>query len=494
MSDSPAPAKPEKPKSLKRFTVIWITQIASLLGTGLTSFALGIWVLQQTDSVTQFTTIAVLGTVPGLFFGPIAGAYVDRWNRKAVLIVSDIVPGIVTLVYCWMLYNGSLEIWHIYIGVVFNSFMGAFQWPAFIAALTMIVPREKFGRVNGMLQFGQAGTTIAAPALAGFLLLTFDIWVVLLFDVFTFLIAVAGLVAVKIPQPKESAEARANRGSILKEAMYGWTFIRERPGLLGLLLFFAGFNLIHAMAGISIIPMLLRLTSSQVEGGDPGAVGLIQGVVGVGMLLGGLYMTATGGPQRKIHGVFGLGLASGFLIIATGLTSSLWIIAVTVALWHGMIPVANGCSTVIWQNKTPPDVQGRVFAMRRLIAQFTVPLGDFSAGPLADYVFEPAMSEGGVLARSFVGDLLGTGPGRGIGAMMVFVGLLPVLWAVFAYSIPKIRDVETDLPDAVIESDDDEDGAEEASAAQEVETPTETDEADSEDESSTHEDNDGNRT
>ena len=116
------------------------------------------------------------------------------------------------------------------------------------------------------------------------------------------------------------------------------------------------------------------------------------------------------------------------LILVAGATPSIFVVAAAVMLWHVALPIANGCSQSIWQIKTPPDVQGRVFAVRRLIAQFTVPLGDFSAGPLSDYVFEPMMAEGGALAGT-LGPIIGTGPGRGIGLMMLVFGVFPIVAA-----------------------------------------------------------------
>lgn len=452
MSDSEKPAEqapekpPEKPpeeKNLKAFTLIWIGQVVSLLGSGLTTFALGLWVLRGTESITQYTIIAVLAGLPGLLLAPFAGALVDRWDRKTVLILSDLGAGIITLVIGLLFWSNNLQIWHIYIAGLANAILASFQWPAFIAAITMIVPRSQFGRVNGMLQFGQAGTTIAAPALSGFLMVFVELWGVLIIDFCTFLFAVTMLAFAKIPNPPRSKEGERHRGSLFKEAMSGWVFIKERPGLLYLLIYFAATNLVTSLCGIAIVPMVMRFTEYSTA-----SAGTLWSMVGIGTLLGGMYMTATGGPKKKINGVLGMGLFYGFFIVLAAATTNLWVVAIAILLWHVAIPITNACSTAIWQAKTPADMQGRVFSMRRLLAQFTVPLGDFSAGPLADYVFEPAMRQGGALAGTF-GPLIGTGPGRGIAMMMITFALLPLLISLVAFGNKHVMNIEEDVADAV---------------------------------------------
>ncbi len=434
-----------KTTGMKRFGLIWVGQLVSLLGSGLTRFALGIWVLQRTDSVTQFVLITVIAGLPGILLAPLAGALVDRWDRRRVMIATDAGAALLTLTIALLLWQDSLAVWHIYLLAGAGSILGTFQWPAYIASITLLVPREQYGRVNGMLQFGEAGTTIAAPALAGLAMVTIDIWGVLLIDFVTFLVAVIALFLVRIPRPKESAAGREGRGSIFKEAGYGWTYIRQRPGLLGLLFYFAGINFVTSMCGIAILPMVLRLRSEL-------AAGTVLSCIGVGMLLGSTYMTVTGGPKRKIHGVLGFGMLFSLFIFAAGLSPSVLWIAIAVLLWHANIPIINSCSQAIWQSKVEPDVQGRVFAMRRMIAQFTVPLGDFSAGPLSDHVFEPLMAEGGPLASS-IGQLIGTGPGRGIALMFLTFAILPLLTSVWGYLNPRVRNVEDELPDVDTEGE-----------------------------------------
>ncbi len=436
MSDS----QPEK--GIQTFSIIWFGQLVSLLGSGLTSFALGIWALERSGSVTQYTLIILCASLPAIVIAPFAGALVDRWDRRKVMFWTDLGPAVITLSYAFLLWRGELHVWHIYIGAFVSSIFSTFQWPAYISAITMLVDRSQYGRVNGMLEFGQAGTTIAAPALAGLMLAVMNIWGVLLVDFATFLFAAATLLLVRIPRPEVSAEGRRAKGSIWKEAAFGWTFIRERPGLFNLLLFFAVLNFALCACGVAILPMVLAFTGSKA------AVGTIMSLVGVGMLIGGAIMTATGGPKPRIYGVLGVGLLISVCFVLVGLKPSLFLVGAGVLIWYIGLPIQNASSTAIWQSKTPPDVQGRVFATRRMIAQFTTPIGDFSAGPLADKVFIPLLMPGGALADTWVGRVVGVGYGRGIGLMFLTMALIPGLAALWGFLNPRVRNVETELPDA----------------------------------------------
>lgn len=431
--------EPRQGTDFKTFYTIYGGQFISMMGSGLTSFALSIWVLKHTHSVTQYTLTIVFAGLPGLLLSPLAGALVDRWDRRWVMFGCNLGPALTVATYSYLLWHDMLKVWHVYIGVVFNSIIGTFMWPAFIAAITMLAERKDYGRINGVLETGGAVTTIAAPGIAGVLVYAIGIEKILIVDFFTFLFAAVVLLFVTIPRPEQSEEGARGKGSLWKEMAFGWTFIRERPGLLRLLLFFALFNLVASMGGVAVMPMLLAFSNEA-------AVGTIMSLVGVGMLLGGLLMTSTGGPKRRVYGVLGGWALFSICFVAVAIRPNLWLVGAGVLLWYIAIPVINASSQAIWQAKTPRDVQGRVFAVRRTIAQFTVPIGDFSAGPLADKVFNPALMPGGALANT-AGRVIGVGPGRGIAMMMLTLAIFPALTALAGFLNPRVRNVESELPD-----------------------------------------------
>jgi DHA3 family macrolide efflux protein-like MFS transporter len=423
------------------FEAVWFGQLISYVGSGLTNFALGVWVFQRTGSVTQFALIAFCAGLPGLLAAPFAGALVDRWDRRLVMLWCDLVAGIRTLVVALLLLGGALRTWHVYVAVAVVSVLRALHLPAYIAATSTLVPRRQIGRASGMMQFGQAAGDTLAPLVAGLMIGAIGMAGVLLVDFATFLFAVLTLALVQVPRPAASAAALAARGSLAREAALGWTFIKERPGLLGLLMYFAMCNLVFSIAMVLVVPLVLSFSG-------PAVLGRVQAAASCGLVAGSLLMSITGWPRRRIHGVLGCGLLLSVMLVVVGLRPSAPLIGAGLFLLLFSAAIVNGSSQAIWQVKVPADVQGRVFAVRRMLAQFTAPVGQIAAGPLADRCFRPLLVAGGPLAGS-VGRILGVGSGRGIGLLYACLAVVPLLSSLWGYAQPRVRNVEDEIPDAL---------------------------------------------
>lgn len=434
--------EPKPHRGFFDFALIWVGQVVSLFGSGLTAFAVGVWVYEVTGSVTRFTLIAFFATLPAIALSPIAGALVDRWDRRRAMIVADSGAAAATLVLVLLLVTGQLALWHIYILVAVGAAFSTLQFPAFSAAVSLMLPKEQLGRAAGMMQLGEAGGQIMAPLAAGALLVSLGLAGVVTIDLVTFGVAVITLLIARVPSPPPAETDPADGPpSLLSEARYGWTYIRERPGLLALLAFFALVNLLVPFCLVLATPLVLSFTGAE-------WLGVVLAVGAAGGLAGGFAMSVWGGPKRRILGIVGLGPvgAVGFLLM--GVRPSVPLVAAGLFIVFFAVPFANGCSQAIWQTKVAPAVQGRVFAMRRMIAQFTAPASFLLAGPLADRVFEPLLAPGGALAGS-VGRVIGTGPGRGIGLLLITLGAVLLVGAGLALSFPRLRGVEEDLPDAL---------------------------------------------
>jgi Major Facilitator Superfamily len=258
-------------------------------------------------------------------------------------------------------------------------------------------------------------------------------------DIVTFVAAISALLFVRIPQPIATEEGRKGQGSLWQESLYGFRYILERPSLLGLqLVFFAG-NFVSNIGYTVLAPMILARTSN-----NAGILGSVQSVGAIGGVVGGLLLSVWGGPKRRVHGVF-LGWAffslMGMMLMGLGRGLLVWVVAAFCGPLTGTI--IDGSNQAIWQAKVAPDVQGRVFSVRRLIAQVTGPVAMLLAGPLADRLFEPAMR---AEAAPF-GWLVGTGPGAGMALMLVISGILGTLVGLGAYAFPAVRNVESIMPD-----------------------------------------------
>lgn len=442
MEAAPAKSKVPIPKGMRTFFVIWSGQLVSTIGSGLTGFALGVWIYQETGSVTLFSLNLLAVAVPNLIVSPFAGALVDRWDRRWVMLMSDTGAGLATLSIAILYMTGNLEVWNIILATAFNSAFSTFQWPAYSAVTTLLVPKEQLGRAGGMVQIGEAVSQLLAPAAAGALFVTVGLGGVIAIDFATYLFAVLTLLFVRVPSPERSEAGKEGQGSIWKEALYGWTYISARAGLLGLLLVFAATNFFSGLVYPLIMPMLMDMTS-------PDVLGYLVSIVGVGMLVGTLIMSAWGGPKRRIHGVLGFLMISGFFTSMLGVSPLIPMIAIAGFGLFFTFPIINGSSQAIWQSKVDPDVQGRVFAVRRMIAWSTTPLAYLVAGPLVDRIFRPLLLEGGALSES-VGQVIGVGPSRGTGFLFIVVGTVTIAVSALGYLNPHVRNVEDELPDVVI--------------------------------------------
>jgi len=443
METSPA-STIKRPSGMFGFIIVWIGQIISVLASSMTGFGLSIWMYKQTESATAMGLMQVAYIVPFLILSPIAGVMVDRYSRKLMMMVSDLAAVVGTGFLLVMYATGHLQFWHLYITAVLNGLGNTFQWPAYSAAISTMVPKKHLGRANGLMSLIDAGPGILAPLLAGMILAIPNIngmvWI-LLADVITFFIAIGALLIVHVPQPEKTVEGQKESGSIWREAAYGFKYIFSRPSLLGLqLVFFAG-NLFAGIQWTLLTPMVLARTDQ-----NSLIFGSVQTAGAIGGVAGGLIMSAWGGTKKKVHGVlaghFLVGISGMLLGIGTGLP--LWIPAII--LVNLLVPWINGSNQAIWQAKVAPDVQGRVFSARRLIAWFSNPLTPIIGGTLADFVMEPAMKTSSGLSQAFSW-LVGTGPGAGMGLLTVFACLGVALTGLTGYFIRPIREAETILPD-----------------------------------------------
>jgi MFS family permease len=425
---------------MKTFITVWAGQLISTFGSGLTGFALSVWIYQQTDSVTLLAFNLLANTLPNIILAPLTGLVADRWDRCWVMILSDTVAGLSTLAVALLWLSGGLQVWHVYIATTLIASGSAFQWPAYSATTSLLVPKEQLGRANGMIQMGEALSFLVSPVLAGTLFGSIGLGGVILIDFATFCAAVVTLLIVRFPAYRTEASKGSEKESFFHVASFGWRYILARPGLLGLLIYFGAVNFVWGMVLPLYQPLILDLSSTQV-------LGVISSIGGLGVLLGSTLMSVWGGPKRRILGILGAGGLSGIFLFFTGIQPSL--ILIGAGLFGGFFcyPLLNASSQALWQSKVAPDVQGRVFAIRRLISWSTQPLALIVAGPLVNRVFDPFMKMDTPLTM-MLKQIIGEGSERGIGLLFLLLGVGLIIAAMIAWFNPHIRSVEDKLPDA----------------------------------------------
>ncbi len=426
---------------MRGFTLIWLGQFTSMLGSSMTNFALTIWAWEETGTATALALTGLAFVLPNILVYPVAGALVDRWNRKLVMMLSDLAAGIGTIAILLLYTSDSLQIWHLYIIFAFMGLFQSFQFPAYSAAVSTMLDKEQYDRASGMLSLAQSASGIFAPVAAGVLLGIVGAGGIMMFDIITFIVAIGTLLMVHIPQPVVSVESQV-KTSLLEDSIFGFKYILARRGLLGLQMVFFLIN----FTGSLCFPLLAPLILSQ-TGNNTVILGTVRSAFGAGGVVGGILLSAWGGPKKRVHGVLtGMALSCLLGYTVMGLADSVYLWVAGAFIMMAFNPIINGSNQAIWQSKVPPEMQGRVFSARAFIALVSQPIAMAITGPLADGFLLPGMMEGGSLAPLF-GWLIGVGPGEGISLLFLVMGLIGAICGFGGYMFKQVRDVEEILPD-----------------------------------------------
>lgn len=422
---------------LRLFYFILIGQSFSLLGSTLTNFALGVWAYKAGGSVTNFTTIAIASTLPGILLGPVIGSLIDRWDRKRVLFSAQLGSALVMLTLALLYWNQMLQVWHILLVVPVASICATVLQVGFSSVITTLVPPESLSRANGSLGLVFGVVQLASPILAGITLDKVGMDGIFTFNIASFAIGLSTLAVVTLPPLLRSDKDTSQ--SLWSDIAEGYRFLKSRPGVLGGLYLFTLIWFNVSAVQVLILPLVLSI-------GTTTDLGMIQSMAGVGTLAGGILMVAWKGPQRKMLGILGASVMIACVLVVMPIPTSItWLAACAVAIMIAA-PVATVCSQTLWQRKVPAHFHGRAFSLRNTIMKAAQPLAFLASGLLADHVFNPLMLEGGALA-SALGPVWGVGEGRGVALMISLFGVLSLVMVGFAWGIASIRRADLDLPD-----------------------------------------------
>jgi len=426
---------------VRTFLVVWSGQLVSQIGTAMSTFALLIWIYERTGRATTVALLGFFWFVPVIALAPLAGVWIDRHDRRRIMLLADTGAAFMTLGVLLLYAGGRLEVWHLYVAEAIFGICWAFQGLAYTAATTMLLPSRHYARAAGLRSVATFGADAVAPFLAGVAVVALGIVGVLVIDLVTFLVAVATLVTVRIPRPPEVPKAHdAPASGFREELRVGFQYIRVRHGLLALLGIYTGINLFAALTYYAILPPMILARTVR----DTLALASVQSALGAGAVAGGVLMGVWGGPQRRIHGVLAgaaISFLAGDLLFAIGRALPVWLVAAFVGAFF--VPVIMASDLAIWQSKVPPSLQGRVFSIRSSVRMSTMPLGYLLGGVLADGWFEPAMMVGGSLTAAF-GWLVGIGPGAGMGVMFLFTAVAGTAMSLVGYLFRAVRNVESD--------------------------------------------------
>ena len=427
-------------RGLGSFTIVWAGQLVSMLGSGLSSFGLVVWLYERTQAATPYALAFLTATLPGILLAPLAGHLADRKNRKAIVMLADTGNALVTLGILLLVATGRLEPWMVYVITFLGSTFGTFQEPAWSAAVPTIVPKDQLGRANGLAGVSQALSTLLPPLLAGILFERIGLTGLVAIDFITYFAAVGTIAFVRIPRVKATSSGDGKE-SFLSDVAFGFRYLAQKKGLLGLVFYFATANFCLNFAMVLLGPMIIPASGSS-------GLGIAQTAFGAGALVAGLIVAVWGGPKKsRVPFVMASLFVAALGLIVAGLRPALVLQSTGLFILLFAIQMANAAP--IFQTKIEAGAQGRTRAARSMISMSLMPVASLTAGPLADRVFGPALQAGGGLASGSLGRLLGTGPGRGPGLMFVMAGILLVLATLAAWLMPNVRRIEENLPDVI---------------------------------------------
>ncbi len=412
-----------RPTGMRAFTIIWLGQIVSLLGSAMTWFAFTLWVWQKTGQATSLATVSFLSFLPSILFMPIAGSFVDRWEHKQTLIISDLASASVTCIVLILYITNTLALWHIYLLSLFVGFFNAFQYPAYIAAVTALLPKDDYTRAQGMIGIAHASPNIFAPMIAAALLPMIGMSGIMTIDLLTFLAAFGVLMWINIPPRADLEPAPSTQAGFTRDITLGFRTIFATPSLRALTMLFFSANFFLAIGATLLSPTVLSHTANNER-----ALAAVLSVGAIGGITGGGLLSIWGGPKRRVNGILLGGVGACLVGISLfGLARSVLVWAVASFFFSFFEPFVEGGNTAIWQSTADSNMQGRVFSAKQLLTQIPYLIGVGCSGWLADSV-----------ASKF----FGSQNGIHLSMTLLAAGIIGAFIFVGGYLSPVIRRVE----------------------------------------------------
>ena len=433
-------------REMRTFLLLWITQSFSSFGSAMTSYSLVIWSYTQKGSALMTALLMVSTYTPYVILSIFAGARSDRWNQKATMLGCDSVAAVSTVVMFVLLKNGLLEIWHLYLINAVGGLMNTVQSPASEVAVSRILPKKHYQRVGGLRYFSNALNSIFVPILATAVVGLFGMTAVVAFDLATFSAAFLVLaLAIKIPEPggnpengnaRSSLENQAEKAKFMDSVKDGISFLKKERGLLCMIMFLSSINLIASIYSAALPAMVL----SKGIGGQK-ALGLVNSVIGISMLIGSVLASAVPAPKNRVRTIFVclfISMGTENIMLALGRSPVVW--CVGGFLGYILIPLMSTNLDAIMRLRVPDGIQGRVYSVRNTFQFFTIPAGYFLGGFLVDKVFEPFMAR--FAAGTFLERVFGTGKGSGAALVLIVIAFAGVAVCIIFRTSRSIRELE----------------------------------------------------
>ena len=415
---------------MKNFYKLWLGELISNIGSGMTAFALSVYIYEKTGSVSYVSLITLLSFMPSIILSPIGGLLADRYDRRLLMIIGDLFSGLGLVYILWNIQAGEKSIVPIFVGITFSSIFTSLLEPSYRATLTDILEEENYAKASGLIQVAGSAKYLISPVIAGIVLSVADIRVILLLDIMTF---ITTCLMIFLVRKSINSEKQNYKKDSFKGLLEGLFIIKENRGVYSLVIimffvcFFMGF------IQILIRPMILATSSVK-------TAGMMESLCAVGLLIGSLWIGIAGIKKNYSKILAVACFFCGIFMSMTGVNKNLAIIGISTFLFFSTLPFMNSCADVLVRVSVPNELQGRVWGLISLITQMGTVIAYIISGVMADYVFEPMFNKNGLLVKN-IGMIIGTGKGRGIGFMLILSGMGMLIMAIVIWKNREIREV-----------------------------------------------------
>jgi MFS family permease len=424
-----------KGKSFNKFLALWSGDIIASIGTGLTAFALGVYIFNLTGNATDVALVTLFAFLPLVLLNPLAGVLADRFDRRLLMLLGDglSVFGLLYILLC--IISGGIEPWQIYLGVGISSVFTALLEPSYKATITDLLTKDEFAKASGLVQLAGSAKFLLSPFIAGILLSFTGIETILLIDISTIAITLPVTLFIKRGITKTNYIVHEKQ-SFWKDFKDGWKAITAKRGILLVILVISVATFYIGFLQTLFTPMMLSITNVK-------TLGIIESLSAVGMFISSLIIGMTTITKKYVRQlVIGLSLA-GLFITLLGLQPNVWLIGTFAFLFFAALPFVNTSADVLVRRNIPDDKQGRAWGLIGILSQIGFIASYCISGVLADHVFNPLLSDGGALT-STIGQIIGIGEGRGIGLLLIISGLLLIILAIIMGRNHSIQTLEED--------------------------------------------------
>ena len=414
-----------------KFLLLWIGEFISAIGSGLTSFGLGIYVYQVTGKASAMALVTLLAFLPSLILSAPAGVLADRYDRRLLMLIGDSFSavGIIYILICML--NKDANIIAICIGVTISSIFSALMEPAYKATVSDLLTEDEYARASGMVQIAASSKYLIAPMLAGFLLSVSDIKLLLILDISTFFVTVITISIVRKGLPTKIVE---KTGSMVHELAEGYKYLRSKKGVFILVIVTSIITFFMGIIQTLSVPMILAYANEK-------TLGILESVIACGMLVSSIVIGVLNIKSNYFRMLWMGLLANGCAMFLFGIKANIIYVTMTGFLFFATLPFANTSIECLIRKSLDNNMQGRVWGLIGIISQLGYIVSYAICGLLADYIFTPLLMEGGALANS-IGRIYGTGDGRGIGFMISMSGIFIVIMALILSRIKIVKELE----------------------------------------------------